>query len=191
MDEEVRQMLGTWTLLVPYFSCYLVPNLFLTWNPTNFVAVVATVPGYKLKTTSIWLGAEATTVDFILDPEVTPGDGKLLKSICDCNNEREARRVLAGFFWGPHLEIYFVLAVILAFLCILLQRRIKSNLSRSRQITKRSIVVWGSHCNIFVWLPVEMNFHFPECIVCLTLLWIPLDYYCLMTYYLLNYLRES
>ncbi|XP_021902411.1 carboxypeptidase SOL1 isoform X2 [Carica papaya] len=109
--------------------------------PEGKYQVVATVPGYKLKTTSIWLGAEATTVDFILDPEVTPGDGKLLKSICDCNNEREARRVLAGFFWGPHLEIYFVLAVILAFLCILLQRRIKSNLSRSRQITKRSIVV--------------------------------------------------
>ncbi|XP_060673306.1 carboxypeptidase SOL1 [Ziziphus jujuba] len=43
---------------------------------------VATAPGYRSKTTSIWLEEAATTVDFILDPEVTP-EGNLLRSACE------------------------------------------------------------------------------------------------------------
>lgn len=104
----------------------------------NMLAVMATVPGYKSKATHIWLEKEeATNVDFILDPEVS-SDGTLLRSICDCG--RKSRLLSIGYFWGTHFEVYLVLIVVLAFLCFLLTRRIKSNLLKQRSPPKRSVL---------------------------------------------------
>ncbi|TYJ36173.1 hypothetical protein E1A91_A05G290300v1 [Gossypium mustelinum] len=106
--------------------------------PGERYEVMATVPGYKSKATRIWLEKEeATNVDFILDPEVS-SDGTLLRSICDCG--RKSRLLSIGYFWGTHFEVYLVLIVVLAFLCFLLTRRIKSNLLKQRLPPKRSVL---------------------------------------------------
>ncbi|KAG4201311.1 hypothetical protein ERO13_A05G270866v2 [Gossypium hirsutum] len=106
--------------------------------PGERYEVMATVPGYKSKATHIWLEKEeATNVDFILDPEVS-SDGTLLRSICDCG--RKSRLLSIGYFWGTHFEVYLVLIVVLAFLCFLLTRRIKSNLLKQRSPPKRSVL---------------------------------------------------
>ncbi|GMN48660.1 hypothetical protein TIFTF001_017814 [Ficus carica] len=55
-------------------------------------AVMVTAPGYRAKTTHIWLEEAATTVDFVLDPEVTP-NGNLLRSACECNCGSLSRRI--------------------------------------------------------------------------------------------------
>ncbi|XP_021284296.1 carboxypeptidase SOL1 isoform X2 [Herrania umbratica] len=108
--------------------------------PVERYEVMAAVPGYKSKATSIWLGEEAMTVDFILDPGVT-SEGTLLQSICGCNCGHKSRHLLVDYFWGIHFEVYLVLIVVLAFLCFLLRRRIKFNLLKHRQSPKRSVMV--------------------------------------------------
>lgn len=130
----------------------------------NVLAVMAAVPGYKSKATSIWLGEEAMTVDFILDPEVT-SEGTLLRSICDCNCGGKSRHLLVDYFWGIHFEVYSVLIVVLVFLCILLRRRIKINLLKHRQSPKRSVMVWtlvvtlwNNSCKL--WLVREIEYLF-------------------------------
>lgn len=94
--------------------------------PGEKYQVMATNPGYKLKTTTITL-EEATTVDFILDPDVT-GEGSSVRSACDCNcdgkNSYEFRWV--------HLGISAILIVILALLCLLLRRRAISHVFKHR-----------------------------------------------------------
>nr|XP_028965222.1 carboxypeptidase SOL1-like [Malus domestica] len=55
--------------------------------PAGRYKVTATVPGYKSKTTCIWLEEAGTTNgDFVLDPEVNPR-GIQLQSACDCSWE--------------------------------------------------------------------------------------------------------
>ena len=93
---------------------------------------MATVPGYRSKTTNIWLEEAAMTVDFVLDPEVTP-KGNLLRSACECNCGRLSRYEFVDFFQRAHLEVYAVLIVVLGFLCFLFQRRIRYNLTKQRQ----------------------------------------------------------
>ncbi|CAK7346734.1 unnamed protein product [Dovyalis caffra] len=67
--------------------------------PGERYEVMATVPGYKPKTTRISLGEAAMNLDFILDPEVTTKGS--LRSINDCSCESKC-----GFeiFWRVHLE---------------------------------------------------------------------------------------
>ncbi|OMO73504.1 Peptidase M14, carboxypeptidase A [Corchorus capsularis] len=112
--------------------------------PAERYEVIAAVPGYKSKTTSIWLGEEATTVDFVLDPEVN-SEGTLLRSICNCDCGDKSRLHLVEYFWGIHIEVYLVLIVVLAFLCFLLRRRIKFNLSKQRQ-SPRSVSSQNESC---------------------------------------------
>ncbi|KAJ0231981.1 hypothetical protein HA466_0294560 [Hirschfeldia incana] len=50
---------------------------------TTWTEVTALSPGYKPKTTTVWLGENAVTADFTLIPEASYG-GKLLRSSCDC-----------------------------------------------------------------------------------------------------------
>ncbi|KAJ9675512.1 hypothetical protein PVL29_024439 [Vitis rotundifolia] len=109
--------------------------------PGEKYEVVATMPGYKSKTTSIKL-EEVTTVDFLLDPEVLPR-GNLLRSLCDCNCERKGSLELVEFVGVSHLEVSLILIVILLFLCFLLRRKLIYNLVRQRHLTgpKRSVVV--------------------------------------------------
>lgn len=102
---------------------------------TIISVVVATMPGYKSKTTHISLGEAAMTLDFILDPEiVTKGS---LQSSYNCNCDSKARPEIFG---RVHLEVYFILIVILAFLCLLLKRT-KFNIFNHRQSVKRSVQV--------------------------------------------------
>ena len=106
----------------------------------NDNAVKAAVPGYRSKTTNIWLEETAVTVDFVLDPEVSP-KVNLLGSACECNCGSLSGYGFMYFFHGIQFEVY-ILIVVLAFLCFLFQRRIKYNLSKHRQLEpKRPVAV--------------------------------------------------
>lgn len=120
--------LGTWFLI------------FWSWYMT---AVMATMPGYKSRSTFIWLEEAAMTLDFVLDPEVTH-KGSLLRSGCECDCGNKSRLQFVGFLWGGHLEVCFILIVVVGFLCFLFQRRMKSNFSKHRQVVvpKRPVGVW-------------------------------------------------
>lgn len=125
-------------------------NFLIFWCKYVYCAVVATVPGYRLKTTSIWLEETATTVDFVLDPEVAPL-GNLLRSACECDYGSLSRQGFVDFVRGAYFKLTLILIVLLIFLCFLLQRRIRSNLSKHRQLigSKRSAVWVLLNC-IFV-----------------------------------------
>ncbi|XP_044511880.1 carboxypeptidase SOL1 isoform X2 [Mangifera indica] len=103
--------------------------------PGKKYEVIASAPGYKSKSTTIWLEEEAVTVDFILDPDETL-EGNLLRSICDCGSG-----VTTKFYWRFHIEICFFLVIVLAFLCFLLKRRTLFTLGKQRQPPKRSVMI--------------------------------------------------
>ncbi|KAK0575530.1 hypothetical protein LWI29_002209 [Acer saccharum] len=108
--------------------------------PGQRYEVMATMPGYKSKSTVIWLEEGAITVDFILDPDGTP-KGNLLRNICDCDYYGSKSKVaVLDYFWGFHFEICFVLIVFLAFLCFLFKRRMKFSLLKQRPSPKRSVI---------------------------------------------------
>lgn len=101
--------------------------------------VMGSMPGYKPKSTSIWL-EETATADFILDPDSALKDNTP-RSICDCSYDSKAKLVLLEFLLGFHMEVCFVLIVIGALLCFLLKRRLKFTLGKQKQSPKRSVVV--------------------------------------------------
>ena len=98
--------------------------------------------GYKPKSTFILLGQEAATVDFVLDPEITP-TGSSLRSGCDCSWDRKSRLKLVEFLSVPQVELSFVAILILIFLCFLLKRRAILKYLKHRRLVepKRSSVV--------------------------------------------------
>ncbi|KAJ4850240.1 hypothetical protein Tsubulata_008171 [Turnera subulata] len=104
--------------------------------PAERYEVVATMPGYKSKTTCISLGETAMTLDFILDPEI-PTMTYLHSVNNDCHCIESGKPSLERF-WRLHSEVYLILIAILALLCILLKRRIKSNMLNHKQLPKRS-----------------------------------------------------
>ncbi|XP_028799970.1 carboxypeptidase SOL1 isoform X1 [Neltuma alba] len=100
--------------------------------PRERYEVMASMPGYKSKNTSIWLDEGPATVDFILDPEVAV-KGAVLQNIYDCNCSNKCKLDFVEFLWGAHLEVYLVLILILGFLCFV-QRRIRGNSMGSKRI---------------------------------------------------------
>ncbi|KAH9691923.1 Carboxypeptidase SOL1 [Citrus sinensis] len=108
-------------------------------TPGKRYEVMASMPGYKPKSTSIWL-EETATADFILDPDSALEDNTP-RSICDCSCDSKAKLVLLEFLLGFHVEVCFVLIVIGALLCFLLKRRQKFTLGKHKQSPKRSVVV--------------------------------------------------
>ncbi|PKI35464.1 hypothetical protein CRG98_044150 [Punica granatum] len=91
--------------------------------PAEKYEVMATMTGYKSKTTIIRLEAGPMALDFILDPEVSNGEHRL-ESVCDCSCTTGGSGLeVMGFLWNSHLEVYFVLVIVLAFVCILLLRK--------------------------------------------------------------------
>lgn len=96
--------------------------------PGGKYEVIATMPGYKSRSTSIMLGEEAMTVDFVMDPVITPINSFL-------------QRGWSCSLPGPHLEVFFILVLVLVsvFLCFLLKRRVVLNYPKQRQ-TKRSVL---------------------------------------------------
>jgi len=109
---------------------------FLYW-----FAVTASSPGYKSKTTTVWLGENAVTADFILIPE-TSSRGNQLRSSCDCSCKSCGQPLLTQFFTETNNGITLTLFVVVVFLCFLLQRRVRFNLWKQRQSSRRSITVW-------------------------------------------------
>ncbi|CAL9020421.1 unnamed protein product [Prunus brigantina] len=97
--------------------------------------VTATAPGYKSKTTGIWLDKAGTNVDFVLDPNVNRR-GIPLRSACEC------RWGTRSVIWDNHLEVYLLLIVIVGFLLFLCKRRTYRRL-KQRQLAgpKRPVVV--------------------------------------------------
>lgn len=117
-------------------------NIFLTqswYGLEQFAAVMASMPGYKPKSTIIWL-EETATEDFILDPDITL-EGNTLGSICDWSCDGKTKIVLLEFLWGFHIEVCFVLIVIAAFVCFLLKMRLKFTPGKQKQSTKGSVVL--------------------------------------------------
>ncbi|KAH9691908.1 Carboxypeptidase SOL1 [Citrus sinensis] len=108
-------------------------------TPGKRYEVMASMPGYKPKSTSIWL-EETATADFILDPDSALEDNTP-RSICDCSCDSKAKLVLLEFLLGFHMEVCFVLIVIGALLCFLLKRRQKYTLGKHKESPKRSVVV--------------------------------------------------
>ncbi|KAJ6920303.1 carboxypeptidase D [Populus alba x Populus x berolinensis] len=104
--------------------------------PGERYEVMASMPGYKPKTTRISLEEAAMTLDFILDPEVTSKGS--LRSINDCRCENKCGLEI---FWRVHSEVYFILIVVSVFLCFLLKRKLKVNILNRRQSPKRSVQV--------------------------------------------------
>ncbi|KAL2601750.1 hypothetical protein AAZV13_10G184200 [Glycine max] len=110
--------------------------------PRDKYEVVATMPGYKSKNTTIWLDEGPVTLDFVLDPEVSV-KGSVLRNIYDCDCNGESKQEFVQFLWGTHLEVFFVVIVVLGFLLLLFQRRQKVKFSTSRQSAgaKRTVEV--------------------------------------------------
>lgn len=96
--------------------------------PGGNYEVIATMPGYKSRSMRIMLGEEAMTVDFVMDPVITPTNSFL-------------QRGWSCSFPGPHLEVLFILVLVLVsvFLCFLLKRRVVLNYPKQRPI-KRSVL---------------------------------------------------
>ncbi|CDP11444.1 unnamed protein product [Coffea canephora] len=112
-------------------------------TPGEKYEVVASMPGYKSKSTRIMLGEEASAVDFILDPVVAARDD-LLPSRCDCSSSFEKReQKLIELLPGQHSEILIIVILILLFLCFLMKRRVILNYLRPKQMAgqKRPLVV--------------------------------------------------
>ncbi|CAH8337452.1 unnamed protein product [Eruca vesicaria subsp. sativa] len=107
-------------------------------EPGQMYEVTASSPGYKPKTTTVWLGENAVTADFILIPEASYR-GKLLRSSCDCSYGQPL--VLTRFFTETNNGITLALVVVVVFLFFLLQRRVRSNLWKQRQSSRRSTTV--------------------------------------------------
>ncbi|KAK9219983.1 hypothetical protein WN943_008630 [Citrus x changshan-huyou] len=100
-----RALVGYYRLLTPgkrYEELVLI-NIFLTrfcYGLEQFAVVMASIPGYKPKSTIIWL-EETATADFILDPDITL-QGNTLGSICDCSLMVRQRLSCWSFFGVPH-----------------------------------------------------------------------------------------
>ncbi|XP_057532033.1 carboxypeptidase SOL1 [Amaranthus tricolor] len=104
--------------------------------------VTASSPGYKSKSTTIFLVEEATTADFILEPE-TNNAGKIVGSGCDCSGNYKNRLEMVDILAHPQMEISMVIIVALAFLLLLYRRKLCLSFPKHRQAlgSKRPTVV--------------------------------------------------
>ncbi|CAI0557039.1 unnamed protein product [Linum tenue] len=104
--------------------------------PGERYEVMATMPGYKSKATTISLGETAMTVDFILDPETTTERYLWRTSGCNCGGSSSSSKFGLEMFWTLHFEVYVVIIILLFW--FLIRRRLKSNLSNDKQHAARS-----------------------------------------------------
>ncbi|KAL2894428.1 Carboxypeptidase SOL1 [Bienertia sinuspersici] len=102
--------------------------------------VTASMPGYRSKSTTIFHD-EATTADFILDPE-TYSLGEILETDCHCSGRNKNRLEMVDILAHPQMEISLFIFVALAFLLLLYRRKFCFSLPKHRQLvgSKRSIV---------------------------------------------------
>ncbi|PIN14902.1 Metallocarboxypeptidase D [Handroanthus impetiginosus] len=100
--------------------------------PREKYEVIATMPGYRTKSTCIVLGEAAATVDFVLDPETTDKGGQIVVG-SNCYFENKTAVQVTEVLPTEHIEISIPLILILAFLCFLMKRRVKPNHTNQRQ----------------------------------------------------------
>ena len=100
------------------------------------------MPGYKAKSTTVLLGEEAMTLDFVIDPEITTTKGSV-QSGCEGGYYTKSRLNLVEFFPGAYWGVFVILLLIVLFLLFLLRRKVILNRSKQRLPVgpKRSIVV--------------------------------------------------
>ncbi|XP_021852669.1 carboxypeptidase SOL1 isoform X2 [Spinacia oleracea] len=104
--------------------------------------VTASSPGYKSKSTTIYLEEEATTGDFILEPE-SNSVGGVVETGCPCSVNSKNRFEVVDILAHPQMEISLVIIVALAFLLLLYKRKLCFSLRKHRQLAvpKRPILV--------------------------------------------------
>ncbi|KAI3465436.1 hypothetical protein Pfo_022099 [Paulownia fortunei] len=100
--------------------------------PREKYEVIATMPGYRSKSTCIVLGEAAATVDFVLDPDTNDKGGHIAVG-SNCYFENNTTVQVTEFLPRQQQEISILLILILAFLCFLMKRRLKSNHVNQRQ----------------------------------------------------------
>lgn len=86
--------------------------------PGHHYQVMATMPGYKTRSTTINIGEEPMTLDFILEPDVTRADNFLPNQ---CNN-KSSMKILEAIS-KPHFQVSLTLILILAFFYFLMKRK--------------------------------------------------------------------
>ncbi|KAG8377297.1 hypothetical protein BUALT_Bualt08G0014600 [Buddleja alternifolia] len=108
--------------------------------PREKYEVIASMPGYRSKSTCILLGEAATSVDFVLDPDTSSKGGHIVVG-STCYSENQTTVQVAEFSSRPQLEISILLILILAFLCFLMKRRMKNPLNQRQTVgAKRAVV---------------------------------------------------
>lgn len=90
--------------------------------PGQKYEVVATMPGHKTRSTSIILGEESMTVDFVLEPEISQ-KVSLLQSGCVCGYDNKSSLKIVDLLPQPYLQVSLFLILILTFLCSLMKRK--------------------------------------------------------------------
>ncbi|CAI0396347.1 unnamed protein product [Linum tenue] len=107
--------------------------------PGDRYEVMASMSGYKSKTTTISLGEVAMTLDFILDPDTTTERYLWRTSGCNCGSSSSSGgggKFGLEMFWTLHMEVYAVIIILLFW--FLLRRRLKSNLLNDKPQAARS-----------------------------------------------------
>ncbi|XP_021737639.1 carboxypeptidase SOL1-like isoform X1 [Chenopodium quinoa] len=104
--------------------------------------VTASSPGYKSKSTTIFLEEGATTADFVLEPEIS-SVGKIVETGCPCSGSNKNRLEVVDILAHPQMEISLVIVVAFAFLLLLYRRKLCFSLPKHRQSagSKRPVVV--------------------------------------------------
>lgn len=96
---------------------------------------MATMHGYKKKSTQILLGEEAMSLDFVLDPTILR-QGSSFKSSCYYPTDGDGMGgfPLLDFVPGSQLQILYVTSFIcLVFLFLLIMRKVMSRQPKYRQ----------------------------------------------------------
>ncbi|MFS7912825.1 putative metallocarboxypeptidase D [Helianthus anomalus] len=96
--------------------------------PGHQYEVTATMPGYKTRSTTIKMGEEAMTLDFILEPT----SSFLPRQPC----KRSSMKILEVIS-TPHFQVALTLFSVLAFLCFLIKRKIIFSQLRGRKYLGR------------------------------------------------------
>ncbi|XP_071716188.1 carboxypeptidase SOL1 [Rutidosis leptorrhynchoides] len=100
--------------------------------PGHQYEVVATMPGYKTRTTTIVVKEELMTLDFILEPEITIAD-RFLPNRCVSRRSLNIFAVISK----SHMQVSLTLILVLAFLFFLMKRKAIVNHFKVRKLIRQ------------------------------------------------------
>ncbi|CAI0396349.1 unnamed protein product [Linum tenue] len=131
---------ATFLFLLSVFPCGSIEgDRWQSIRGLSSATVMASMSGYKSKTTTISLGEVAMTLDFILDPDTTTERYLWRTSGCNCGSSSSSGgggKFGLEMFWTLHMEVYAVIIILLFW--FLLRRRLKSNLLNDKPQAARS-----------------------------------------------------